>query len=98
LTSIMSIVGCLSCGKRSNIADGEIECRGCLDEHDPNPLREWRTTLGMKIQELADDTTLTKRTIIRAEQGERMSHDVAANLARHTGKHWRTFRPKKAKT
>jgi DNA-binding XRE family transcriptional regulator len=94
----MSIVGCLNCSKRSNIADGESMCRTCLDERDPNPLREWRTNIGMKIQELADDTGLSKRTIIRAERGERMNREVAETLARHTRKPWRTFRQKKEAT
>lgn len=95
---LASIVGCLLCGTHRNVSEEEMRCRDCIAEYNPTPLRTWREFMGVKLATFVEETGLTRRTVIRAERGDRMSRDVAEILAKHTGLPWRTFRPKKERT
>lgn len=89
-------IGCLLCS-RATVAAGEVMCSRCLAEWAPTPLRTWRLALAVPLKEIVETSGLTKRSVLRADAGDRMSHDAARALERATGMHWRTFRPKKGK-
>jgi hypothetical protein len=86
-------LGCLLC-PRQTVARGKELCPRCEAQWIPTPLRAWRLALDVSLRELEEDTGLSKRTVLRADAGERMSHDAARALANRTGLHWRVFRPK----
>ncbi|UJR81474.1 hypothetical protein [Sandaracinus amylolyticus] len=73
---------------------GKDLCSKCEGEFRPTPLRAWRAVHDVSLLELQEDTGLSKRTVLRADAGERMSHEAARALAKRTGLHWRVFRPK----
>lgn len=85
--------GCSLC-PRAVVAKGKMICTRCEAERAPTPLREWRALHDKPLTEIAEETGLAKRTVLRADAGERVSHDAAMALARCTGLHWRKFRPK----
>ena len=87
--------GCALCS-RSVVAKGKTICTRCEAELAPTPLRAWRAALDTTLAEIVEDTGLSKRTVLRADAGERVSHDAATTLAIRTGLHWRTFRPKES--
>jgi hypothetical protein len=86
--------GCALCD-RVTVARGKAICSRCEAEFAPTPLRAWRDALDVSLVELIEETGLSKRTVLRADAGERMSHDAAMKLAERTGLPWRTFRPRK---
>lgn len=86
--------GCALCD-RERVAKGKAICSGCEAEFSPTPLRAWRDAMDVTLVELREDTGLGEHTILRADRGERMSHDVAMILAKRTGLPWRTFRGRK---
>jgi hypothetical protein len=86
--------GCSLCSRKT-VAKGKTICTRCESEYAPTPLRAWRSALGTTLVELQEQTGLSKRTVLRADAGERVSHDAATALAMATGLHWRTFRPKR---
>lgn len=90
-------IGCLLCDNPT-VAKGKELCSRCEAEYIPTPLREWRNALGVSLLEIEEDAGLSKRSVLRADAGERMSLDAAHALASATGIPWRTFRPKKAPT
>lgn len=85
--------GCPYC-TREQIGKDRLMCTKCEAEQNPSPLRQWRDLFGTTLDELVEETGLAKRTIVRADQGERMSQEAAIILARRTGLHWSKFRPK----
>jgi hypothetical protein len=79
-----SFVDCLLCS-RTNIARHKRLCGQCETEQARTPLRKWRWASGTSLVQLQQSTGLTKRTLLRADAGDRMSVAVARVLSRHTG-------------
>lgn len=93
MAGISLSLGCALC-PRQVVAKGKVICTRCEAEFAPSPLRAWRAALGTSLVEVCEDTGLSKRTVLRADAGERVSHDAARALAARTGIPWRAFRPK----
>jgi hypothetical protein len=89
-------LGCCLC-RRAVIAKGRRICTKCEGDFAPSPLRQWRDTFDMTIAEIVEGTGLSRRTVVNADSGQRMSHEVAAVLSKFTGLHWRKLRPKETK-
>lgn len=82
----MSVLACCYCGRSGGgLADGSAICHACLAREDPTPLQSWAQNLGRRLVELEAETGLTKKTIMRAARGQRMSPAVADALAQATG-------------
>lgn len=86
-----SFVDCLGCD-RPNIARDARLCGVCQTNQPRTPLRRWRWAMDVSLVELEERTGITKRTLLRADRGDRMSLEVARTLARHTGRPWIEFR------
>lgn len=78
-----SFVDCMLC-PRPNIAKGTRLCGKCAVEHPRTPLRRWRFAMQKSLVEMEADTGLNKRTLLRADRGDRMSESVAKTLERYT--------------
>lgn len=61
-------------------------CRACfIGRLSPTPLRRWRQRSGKTFRELADETGISLRTIMRLASGAQPRAQIAMKLAKATG-------------
>ena len=84
---------CLMCPDET-LAAGRLMCRACTRGlMMGGPFSLWVDTLGFSEAEIAEWAQLSRRTVSRAVDGQRISQRAAEKLAALTGLPLETFRP-----
>lgn len=79
------LLGCPLCGRAGGaMSEGAEYCHRCAAFYDPTPLQLWSFASGVDLKNLPALAGVSKRTVMRAARGIRISDDAAAKLRRVT--------------